>query len=127
MRIQLQNDPTLIVFAKQLLEVGNGKLTVDDITGLITLPNNLCTLLHLTDELIEQVFPNIVQRYRSHDWLKERAILAPKNVQVNEINHISQEILPGETTTYKSVDTVMNEDNIKPPMLCNGTRLTLSN
>lgn len=36
--------------------------------------------------------------------------MAPKNVHVNAINHQIQEKLPGDVTTYKSVDTVMNQD-----------------
>lgn len=84
---------------------------MDNTTGLITLPNNFCTFVQSQEELIESVFPSIVQNYRNHDWLRERAILAPKNVNVNAINCMIQEKLPGVVTTYKSVDSAMNEDD----------------
>lgn len=141
-----------------MLQIGDGKIPQDRETGLITPPNNFCTVVESTEQLIESVFPNIVQQFRSHKWLSERAILAPKNVHVNDINYVIQEKLPGEATTYKSVDAGLNEDeavnypvefqnsldppgfpphrlvlkvgspiillrNIKPPTLCNGTRL----
>ncbi|XP_036334713.1 uncharacterized protein LOC118745294 [Rhagoletis pomonella] len=133
MRVQLQNDRSAAAFSKQLLDIGEGKIPIDD-TGLITLQNNFCTLLQSKEELIESVFPNIVQHY--------------------------QQKLPGEATTYTSIDSVLNQDvvvnypteflnsldpsglpphrlvlkvgspiillrNLKPPTLCNGTRLSV--
>lgn len=62
------------------------------------------------EELIQKVFPNIIQNYKSHDWLSARAILAAKNIDVNEINMNIQLNVPGETTTYKSIDTVMEQE-----------------
>lgn len=87
-------------FSKQLLQIGNGKVRIDNTNGLISLPNNFCTILQSKEELIERVFPNIVQNYRNHDWLRERAILAPKNLHVNAINYQIQEKLPGAVTLY---------------------------
>ncbi|GBP63212.1 hypothetical protein EVAR_89479_1 [Eumeta japonica] len=54
--------------------------------------------------------PLNVQNYRNHDWLRERAILAPKNIHINVINFQIQAKLPGVVTTYKSIDSVMNQD-----------------
>lgn len=57
------------------------------------------------------VFPNIAQNYMNHDWLRERAILAPKNIDVNGINFNILRKLPGAVVTYKSVDSAMNQDD----------------
>lgn len=62
-------------------------------------------------KLIDRVFPNIVQNYKNHDWLRERAILAPKNANVNEINFQIQQKLPGDLVSYKSIDTATNEED----------------
>ncbi|XP_052740613.1 uncharacterized protein LOC128198563 [Bicyclus anynana] len=110
MRVHLQNDPAAHEFSKQLLEIGDGKIQIDRTNGLIAVPNNFCTIAQSIDELIECVFPNIVQNYRNHDWLTERAILAPKNIHVNAINFQIQAKLPGVVTKYKSIDSVMNQD-----------------
>lgn len=110
MRVQLQNDPSAREFSEQLLKIGNGTIPIDNTSGLITLPNNFCTISQSKEELIDSVFPNIVRHYKNHDWLRERAILAPKNASVNEINFQIQEKLPGAVTTYKSIDTVTNPD-----------------
>lgn len=110
MRIHLQNDPAAHEFSKQLLQIGDGKIQIDRTNGLITVPNNFCTITKSIDELIECVFPNILQNYRNHDWLRERAILAPKNIHINAINFQIQAKLPGVVTTYKSIDSAMNQD-----------------
>lgn len=73
MRVQLHNDQSVDRFSKQLLEIGDGKIRIDNNTiGFITLPSNFCTIIQLKQELIEHAFPNIVQNYRIHSWLSER-------------------------------------------------------
>ena len=57
-------------------------------------------------ELRGRIFPSIVQNYRNHKWLRERAILAPKNETVNEANLRLLDLIPGQLRTYLSVDTV---------------------
>lgn len=110
MHVQLQNDPSAAVFSKQLLDIGNGKVQIDD-AELITLPANFCTIVQSKEELIQKVFPNLVQQYKNLDWLSERAILAPKNEYVNRLNHSIQEKLPGTIVTYKSIDRVVDDDD----------------
>jgi len=62
--------------------------------------------------LDQKVFPDIAQNYKNHQWLSTRAILAAKNIDVNTINFTIQNGIPGETTTYKSIDTVVNQDEV---------------
>lgn len=81
-------------------------------TNCITLPPDFCNITPTKDELISNVFPNIAQNYKNHQWLSERAILAAKNIDVNAINITIQNEIPGEAATYKSVDTVMNQDEV---------------
>ncbi|CAG4974232.1 unnamed protein product [Colias eurytheme] len=85
MRVFLQQDETANVFAKQLLDIGNNKVAVDTSTGFIILPTDFC---HITDskvELIQRVFPDIAQKFNNHNWLGERAILAAKNKDVEDL------------------------------------------
>jgi len=112
MRVQLQNDASAERFAKQLLDIGNGKIQIDESTKLITLPPNFYTITLNRDELIRKVFPNIAQYYKDHQWLSTRAILAAKNSDVNGINSSILNEIPGEAKQYKSVDTVMNQDEV---------------
>jgi len=110
MRVHLQSDAAASQFAEQLLNIGDGKIIVDPISGLITIPSNFCNIVDSIETLKIKVFPNIRQCFNDHRWLCERAILAPKNDSVNAINLQIQQQLPGEDVLYKSIDTVVDTD-----------------
>lgn len=111
MRVQLQRDESAARFAKQLLDLGNGRIPVDETTKYISLPDNFCTFTQTIQELIDCVFPNIGRNHRNQQWLSERALLAPKNNDVNEINATIQNHIRGNTKTYKSIDCVTDEND----------------
>ncbi|XP_073835848.1 uncharacterized protein, partial [Musca autumnalis] len=111
MRVSLQNDPLAEVFSKQLLEIGNGQIPVDPMNGRISFPPNFCTFVSTKDELINNVFPNIIYNHKNYDWLSERAILAPKNLDVDNLNCTIQNNIVGALHTFKSIDCVTNEDD----------------
>jgi hypothetical protein len=90
--------------SKQLLDIDDGKVTTDK-TGYILLPTDLCKIIDSQDALIDQIFPNVHRKNINHEWLAERAILAAKNVDVNELNLKIQHLLPGDLVSYKSIDT----------------------
>lgn len=117
-RIQLQNDSSAAEFSRHLLDIGNGKLSMDVNSGMITLPNNFCELTESKEEFIRNVFPNIAQNYKNHDWLSERAILAAKNKDVGEINEKVLNDFPGQILTYKSVDSITNPDDVVNYPIC---------
>ncbi|GFY20393.1 ATP-dependent DNA helicase [Trichonephila clavipes] len=112
MRVQLQRDASAGNLAKQLMDIGNGRMETDESTQCITLPANFCTIIESIDELVQKVFPNIAQNYKNHQWLSTRAILAAKNIDVNTINFTIQHGIPSETTTYMSIDTAENQDEV---------------
>lgn len=111
MRVQLQNDASAARFAKQLLDLGNGKVPIDETTNCITLSSDFCKLTQNVEELINLVFPNLERNYKNQKWLCERALLAPKNVDVESINSSILNRIQGNVVTYKSIDTVTNEDD----------------
>ena len=115
MRVQLQNDVSVDGFVKQLLDRGHGKISIDESTQYIALPTNFCKITATTDRLlIDKIFPNIVQNYRNHQWLSapQAILLASKNNDVNTINFSNQNGIPGDTTTYKTIDIVMNQNEV---------------
>ncbi|GFW38335.1 ATP-dependent DNA helicase [Trichonephila clavipes] len=112
MRVQLQRDASDGNFAKQLMDIGNGRMEIDESTQCITLPANFCKITESIDELEQKVFQNITQHYKNHQWLSTSAILAAKNIDVNTINFTIQHGIPSETTTYKYIDTVENQDEV---------------
>jgi PIF1 helicase. len=108
----LANIQTAIVFLKQLLDIGNSKAATDTSSGFIILPSDFCRFTDSKEELIQRVFLNIAQRFKNHNELSELAILVTKYKDVDNLNASIQNCLPGELFSYKSVDTVINHDNI---------------
>lgn len=109
MRVRLQNDESADEFAKQLLDLGNGRMPRDITTGLVTLSSNFCTISPTVQDLVQSVFPDIERNYQNHQWLGERAMLAAKNKDFNSPNIAIQNEIPSETVTYKSVDIVIDK------------------
>lgn len=110
MRVHLLQDASAENFARQLLDIGNGSIAADPITAEIAFPRDFCQLQPSVEDLIQNVFPDIVTNYVNHDWLRGRVILAPKNDAVNRLNELIQNQLPGETQAYNSVDTMVDQD-----------------
>ena len=52
------------------------------------------------------MYPNISVNYLNKEWLCDRAIVAPKNTSVNELNTMIQDMIPGTYTEYNSFDSV---------------------
>jgi len=125
MRVELQNDQSGNIFSKQLIDIGNVKFPIDMLTGCINFPRSFCQLIRSKDELIQKVFPDVARNYRNHDWLCERAILAAKNIDVNELNFKIQKQITGKSRIYKSVDSETNQDDVVnyPPRFLNSLDL----
>lgn len=160
MRVHLQRDMGAEEFSDLLLDIGNGKL-LEEKDGKVTIPTNLCKVVGDLTSLTDQIYPNIKDvGVNCGSWLKERAILTPKNDSANSINHFLLSKLPNELIKYESIDSVTEvEDavnypveflhtldppglpahvlylkvgapimllrNLRPPKLCNGTRLQI--
>jgi ATP-dependent DNA helicase PIF1 len=60
--------------------------------------------------LIDHTFPDIRQRYQEPQYFASRAILTPKNADVEAINNKVLQAVPGQVETYLSVDTIDKDD-----------------
>ena len=98
LRVHLQGDISIGNFGEQLLSLGDGKIPADPTTGLIKIPTKFCNIVGSIELLKAKVFPNIQHHFHEHQWLCERAILAPKNDSVNSINLQILQQLPGDIT-----------------------------
>ncbi|XP_025425697.1 uncharacterized protein LOC112694448 [Sipha flava] len=157
MRVHLGEEKFAGGFSDLLLEIGNGDYSSFD--EMITIPENLCTIVTTVQDLISKIYPDIALIHdKPMEWLCERAILTPKNDQAAAINDTLLMSFEGEEKVYTSIDTVVNMDdatyypveflnslkppgmpyhrlilrmgtpimllrNLKPPKLCNRTRL----
>lgn len=107
MRVHLHGDENAQNFTDILLQVGNGDRN-DRHSDSITLTSELCQVVKSLDELMSTVYPDITSNLSNDIWFEERAILAPRNDSVTAINNKIQTKMPGETSTYYSIDTVVD-------------------
>ncbi|KAF7270300.1 hypothetical protein GWI33_016728 [Rhynchophorus ferrugineus] len=71
--------------------------------------------LHITnskEDIIQRDFPDIAQQLYNHNWLGERPILAAKNKDVEDLNATIENFLPGQLVSFKSVYTIMNQNDV---------------
>ncbi|PRQ34232.1 putative DNA helicase [Rosa chinensis] len=101
-------------FANWLLEIGEGRVHSinyenDEDTSWVEIPNDL--LIYNVKNPIEAIFlttyPNFQIKYCDFNYLKERAIITPRNTTVQEINNYAINLLPGNKTTYLSFDSIL--------------------
>lgn len=94
MRVQSSVDATASQFAEKLLMIGNGVYPMDK-DGNIKIDQSIGTVANSKEQLIDYIFPEIETKYKEEAWLTERAILAPLNRNVDDINNICQSKIPG--------------------------------
>uniref|UniRef100_A0A5S6Q4I8 ATP-dependent DNA helicase n=1 Tax=Trichuris muris TaxID=70415 RepID=A0A5S6Q4I8_TRIMR len=86
-----------------LLRAGDG--TANDEDGRISLPEGIVS----HDNLVVKIFGNSIDPLDQSD-MSERAILAPKNVDADFLNHEVLNRLQGEEKAYHSVDEAICDD-----------------
>ena len=101
-------------FAQYLLKIGDG--TVGEIDDLMEVPEDLQTPESTLQSLIESIYPDFNTNCESDGWLGDRVILAPTNKEVNSINDVMSYKLPGQFTSYRSFDSVEEEENVNPSL-----------
>lgn len=87
-------------FSAWLLQLGSGTLSADmepRLTDVIEIPPSCCA----TTSLIEEIYAGI-----SPDEMHNSVILSPKNEDCLHINEQVLNMLPGESRTYLSADSV---------------------
>ncbi|GKB58645.1 ATP-dependent DNA helicase PIF1-like protein [Tanacetum coccineum] len=108
-------------FNRWVLAVGDGTLPAkikegeDELTWIDILEK---FLIKSWDSLIQQIvtetYPNFTSRQTDDEYLKERAILTPRNDDVEAINEFMFKQSSGEPVTYYSADEICkaSTDNI---------------
>ena len=112
MRIQLKNDPSVSIFFEQLLDIGNSQIHLYEDTQYIRLLEDFCNIVATKHELIKSILLDLPYNCTNHAWIRERAILATKSLEVDAINFKIQKSLPGNKISFKSIDTVVDPDEV---------------
>ncbi|XP_023734360.2 uncharacterized protein LOC111882234 [Lactuca sativa] len=122
-------------FANWLLDIGEGKLGgINDGETVIDIPDDI--LINDAHDpigsLIEFVYPSILDMYNNTSYFQERAIVAPKNEVVQEINDRLLLKFPGDEVEYLSSDSICQSEfvhdqfdaNLYSPDVLNGLKVS---
>ncbi|XP_027166398.1 uncharacterized protein LOC113766402 [Coffea eugenioides] len=100
-------------FSKWILDLGEGKLSAisfddEDESTWIEIPNNLL-IPQDTDcihRIIDSTYPDLLANYNNASYLRNRAILAPTNDVVDEVNSVILSSILGQSRIYLSADRI---------------------
>ena len=133
MRLSLQtaNIEETANFSNWLLNIGEGKEGgANDGETTIVIPNDILINdpVDPIGSLIQFVYPSILENSKNPTYFQDRAILAPKNEVVHEINDRLLEKFPGVQKEYLSCDSLCHSDylhdnfdkNLYSPDVLNG-------
>ena len=111
MRVHLNGNADSL-FADTLLLIGSGLIQDSLPKGQLILPPNFFNKVQSVEDLLSSVYPNLQENYANGDWIGERAVLAPRNDRVNDLNMILLDRIPNQAVCYRSIDTVVNETDV---------------
>jgi hypothetical protein len=95
-------------YEQWLLDLGEGKLPTYG-QNIVAIPHEMC--MDRKEDVICAVYDDFENNIGDPEYFQSRAIVAATNEIVNEVNDMLTELLPGEVTTFKSIDTVGDDDN----------------
>ena len=122
MRAHTTGDVGSSRFAAHLLRIGNGNVPSDHLDN-IKIPQGVGTCVQSLDDLKKAVYPDLNTNIQNHEWLASRAILAPKNCTVRELNKSLLDEMSTRARVYYSVDSILDgkedEGFLYPPGFLN--------
>nr|XP_027098951.1 uncharacterized protein LOC113718236 [Coffea arabica] len=100
-------------FSKWILDLGEGKLPAisfddEDESTWIEIPDDLL-IPQDTDcihRIIDSTYPDLLANYNNASYLRNRAILAPTNDVVDEVNSVILSSIPAHSRIYLSADRI---------------------
>jgi hypothetical protein len=102
----MRADANQIEFANEILKIGEGKL--NDNEENVKIPEQCI----FNGNLLKEIFAKKINDNNICS-LQNRAILAPTNLEVDEINLQALNLIEGEEKIYYSVDEIREQDNAK--------------
>lgn len=94
-------------FCSWLLQLGEGRLPGPE-DGYVQLPPHLVLDADL-GTVVDWVFGGLAERHGDHQWMATRAVLAPRNTRVDEINAAVTDRFPGEAVHLLSADSLVED------------------
>ena len=95
-------------FCQWPLRIGDGTEPFVDEKNSIMLPEEILLQSNTLEDLIRHVYPQGPNN--DPDYMAKRCCLTPKNDDSCALNHMVLQQLPGEITTYFSIDSIVTND-----------------
>ena len=118
--LSIEEKSKIVEFSEWILNIGNGT-----IEGIRDAENEDATWIEIPKKFILQYDSNPIEKishsiyndflynFNNIEYLKQRAIVAPKNKTIDEINQYILSLVPTESKTYYSYDSIMpSSENI---------------
>ena len=119
MRVMAGGDASLIEFDQWGLGIGNGEvenveISKDQVSTIIkkNSKDNPTSEGQAMREFIQKVFPSLATNIADPKWMEGRSILAATNKEVDMINNLMEEMIPGNTDKLAGADSLENPDDI---------------
>ena len=96
-------------FCNWLLELGEGRAEGPE-DEFVQLPPHLVMDADI-DAVIDWVFDELAGRHGDREWMASRAVLAPRNTRVDELNDAVTERFPGEAVRLLSADSLVEDSD----------------
>ena len=96
-------------FVKWILDIGNRKCN-DQKEETVLISSDMLLQTNTFNELISWLYKDLNCQTNYATYFKDRAILAPKNVQVHLINSIALQQMQGDIKEYKSANSITHQD-----------------
>ncbi|RYR48040.1 hypothetical protein Ahy_A07g034036 [Arachis hypogaea] len=100
-------------FSDWILQIGEGRCgTVVNDKLFVDIPSDLIIPVseNPVEDIVNTIYPNLVQNFRDPSFFQDRAILALTVDNVEEINNYIVDLLPGEEKNYLSADLICGSD-----------------
>ncbi|XP_072065144.1 uncharacterized protein [Arachis hypogaea] len=100
-------------FSDWILQIGKGRCgTVVNDKLFVDIPSDLIipVLENSVEDIVNTIYPNLVQNFHDPSFFQDRAILAPTVDNVEEINNYIVDLLPGEEKNYLNADSICGSD-----------------
>ena len=102
-----QDGQELEEFSRWLLQLGEGRLPGPE-DGYVQLPPRLVMDADI-DSVLDWVFGGLEDRHGDRQWMASRAVLAPRNTRVDDLNAAVTERFPGAASILLSADSLTED------------------
>lgn len=114
--MRLEHSQDSVSFAEWLLDVGHGRAHVNGDHSKVQLPTHM--LRPTPQALLDAIYGDLSSQALTPpppDYFLNQTILSARNEDVDEINQLILDRMPGEECLYHSADTVLCEPGADSP------------